>query len=328
MKSRTCLIPLLAAMTALAPAGCSRDNHRQSGQPVKVAAGIPPVADIVRRIGGDHVEVRSILPAQASPHSYSPTTKQLVWVESAHLAVLLETPFEQVLADKLGGAVESLHILRPAGGLPAGLAQADHDGHDGHDEHDDHDGHDQQDHQGHDHHDHHGHDHGDGDPHLWLSPRAMRDTIAPAIAAELSELAPEFADVFQANLKALQQQLTELDQRIAEQLASLTGRTFYTYHAAFGHFAQAYDLKQKAIEIGGRSPSQRRVNELIAQARADDVQVIFVQKQFSAPAATTIAQAIDGVVVELDPLSGDYIEMMTDLAKKLETNLAGRGEDD
>ena len=46
---------------------------------------------------------------------------------------------------------------------------------------------------------------------------------------------------------------------------------------------------------------------MIEKAKADGVRVIFVQKQFSRSAADSVARAIGGEVVELDPLAEDFI---------------------
>jgi zinc transport system substrate-binding protein len=156
---------------------------------------------------------------------------------------------------------------------------------------------------------------------VWLSPRILRDAIAPAIADALIQEAPEFAETYKRNLGQVQQTLTALDERIARQLAPLRGRTFYTYHAAFGHFARTYGLRQESIELDGKSPSPRRINELIERARAEGVRVIFVQKQFPSQSARAIAEAIDGAVVPLNPLGRDYIQTMEDLAAALERGL-------
>ncbi|HSO18868.1 MAG TPA: cation ABC transporter substrate-binding protein, partial [Desulfosarcina sp.] len=49
-----------------------------------------------------------------------------------------------------------------------------------------------------------------------------------------------------------------------------------------------------------------QLRELIVQARADNIKVVFVQPQFSARSAEQIARAIDGRVVAVDPLAGKW----------------------
>jgi zinc transport system substrate-binding protein len=341
---RPCLLLALAViLSALVAPGCDEPATRRKGQPVRVAASIPPLADLVKRIGGDHVETRTLIGPGKNPHNYNPPMRDYVWLEDAQMLVIIGTTFESQLARKVQDAYGHVTIVQTQEGLdldelsepghePHGPeeheqhfddAHADH-GHDhaGQGEHDEHD-----DHHDHHDHDHHGHDHGGFDPHIWLDPILVRDHIAPRIARALISEAPEFQDDFRANLQKLQQELTQLHQQLQAALAPLKGTTFYVYHPALGHLARRYRMKQEAIELDGKSPSPRRVDELIRQARAQSVKVIFVQEQFPSQSADTIADQIGGAVVSVDPLQADYIQMLQKLARTLSEQLASHGSD-
>jgi zinc transport system substrate-binding protein len=309
-----------AALSLAALAGCDDSQGRKKGQPVRVAASLPPLADITRRIGGAHVEVRGLVKPGENPHTYTPPLKQFVWVENAQMLVIIGTNFEARLAEKVRDAYPDVDIVQTSAGvdMSAGAPAQDH-----HDEH----GHAEHDHAGHEHHDHshreaHDHDHGGGDPHIWLDPIIVRDHVAPAIAEALIAEAPEFERDFRANLELFRHRLTRLHERISESLKPLDATTFYVYHPAFGHFARRYGMKQEAIELEGKSPSPKRIDEIIARARADNVRVIFVQEQFSDSGARTITERIGGAVVPLDPLQDDYVKMLESIADTLRTQLA------
>jgi zinc transport system substrate-binding protein len=49
-----------------------------------------------------------------------------------------------------------------------------------------------------------------------------------------------------------------------------------------------------------------------------------VQPQFSQKSAETVARAINGVVIALDPLAKDYFTNMTGIAEALEKALADK----
>ena len=66
------------------------------------------------------------------------------------------------------------------------------------------------------------------------------------------------------------------------------------FHPGFGYFADAYGLKQEAVEAGGRTPAAKQLRVLIEQARADGVKTIFVQPQFAPQSAQVVAEAIGG----------------------------------
>ena len=128
------------------------------------------------------------------------------------------------------------------------------------------------------------------------------------------------AGVYAANADAYRQQLDELDGWIHQQVDDLPPerRRLVTDHAVLGYFADAYGLRQMAVELEGKSPSPRQLRTLIAQAKADHVKVIFVQPQFDQRSAESIASAIGGSVVEIDPLRKNVIDNMVAIAAQLQ----------
>ena len=48
-------------------------------------------------------------------------------------------------------------------------------------------------------------------------------------------------------------------------------RTFFVYHPAFGYFAQAYNLRQRAVELNGREASAVQQAAIIREAGAEIV---------------------------------------------------------
>ncbi len=318
-------------LTALFAPGCDEPATRRKGQPVRVAASLAPLADLVERIGGNHVEIKTLIGPGKNPHNYNPPMRDYVWLEDAQMLVLIGTTFESQLARKVTEAYGQVKIVETQEGLDLeDLSKPSHEPHgqgeheqlpgDAHANHEHDQAEDHDEHQGH--HEHQGHDHAGLDPHIWLDPILVRDHIAPRIAQALITEAPEFEDDFRANLRKLQQDLTELHKELKGALAPLEGKTFYVYHPALGHFARRYRMKQEAIELEGKSPSQKRVDDLIRQARAEGVKVIFVQEQFPSQSAKTIAEQIDGAVVSVDPLEADYIQMLRRLAGTLRRQLA------
>jgi zinc transport system substrate-binding protein len=166
---------------------------------------------------------------------------------------------------------------------------ADHDHHDHHHAH-------------HEHHDHH--DHGGRDPHIWTSPRLLK-TQAQTVAATLGELAPEHSDAFRRNLAVLESKLDQLDAAIREKLAGCQGRAMFVFHPAWGYFADEYGLRQVAVELEGKEPTDRELTELQQLARREGIKVVFVQPQISGQSAEAVARAVGARVEVLDPLAED-----------------------
>ncbi|MBU0719371.1 MAG: zinc ABC transporter substrate-binding protein, partial [Planctomycetes bacterium] len=71
------------------------------------------------------------------------------------------------------------------------------------------------------------------------------------------------------------------------------------------------------------APTARQLGALIDRAKRSGVKLIFVQPQFDRRYAETVAQAIGGAVVPMDPLAEDYLANLVDLASKIEEALGG-----
>ena len=280
-------------------AGCgAQDKPGESGR-LSVFVSIPPQAFFVERIAGEHVDVHVLVAAGQSPHSFAPTIKQMTALGQAGAYFCVGVPFEQALIAKVAPTHPELRVIHTHTREEHGDAKHAYE--------------------------HAGHDHGEIDPHTWLSPR-LAGAQAKVICDALCQLAPDHAADFRRNLASLTADLAALDAELRQTLAPLRGRTLLAYHAAFGHFAEEYGLVQKAVETGGKSPGPRKIVELTAAAREEGVRVIFVQPQFSTRAAEAIASQIGGAVVPVDPLARDYIANLRRVGKTIAEGLATPNE--
>ena len=305
-------IALIALALALPLVGCDRptdDPHDGNGhKTLDVFVSIPPQVEAVRRIGGDRVNVQTLVGAGQNPHSFAPTAKQMARLREANALFRIGMPFEDRLLEKLHGSMGSLNVVDVRKGITLRQMDEGDDDHDHDADHDEHAGHD------------HDHDHEGADPHVWMSPKNMA-LIAGTVCDELCRLSPKDAETFRANLAAYRADLKAADDEIARQLAPLRGQTLLVYHPAFGYFADAYGLKQKAVEIEGKSPSAKALAHLIDDARKDHIRVIFLQAQFDPRLAERVAREVGGAVVSLDPLAEDYLTNLRRIATAIQTGL-------
>lgn len=322
-KTKIAILALIAILAALRAAPAPADDK------LVVAVGVAPLAYLAEQVGGDRLQVETLVGPGQSPHTFEPTARQMVRLGQAKLLFIIDLPFERVLAPKVAANNPGLRVIDLRQGLPTrhfGPAEAHHHDHDA--EHHDHD-HDV-DHHHHDHdatHHHHDHD-AEPDLHVWMSPR-LASQMAAAMAQAFSAADPAGRDVYQANLADLQKRLADLDQAIARALAPLRGRQVFVFHPAFGYLLDDHGLRQVAIEFEGKSPGPKRLAQLIDLAKRQRVRVIFVQPQFSDASAKALAEAIDGAVLPLDPLAHDYEAnlqaMATSIAQALQPQGAGQG---
>lgn len=154
------------------------------------------------------------------------------------------------------------------------------------------------------------------DPHVWISPRNAAK-LAVLIRDSLAAMDPENRPLYEKNQQALVEELEQLDAEIQSMLEGRRTDLFIVAHAALGHFAEDYGLRQLALEDGGREIGTRSLVALARQAREAGIRTLFVQKQHSAAAARTLAAEIDAELVEIDPLMTDYLAGVREIAVQL-----------
>ncbi len=261
---------------------------------IEVVAGLPPIAYLAERIGGEQVAVRVLLQAGQDPHTFALTPKQMMALGHARLLLTVGMPFEKRLAEKAATAGLPLKLVD----VTAGVRKLTLDAGEGHS------------------HDGQAHAAGDPDPHVWLSPPLLK-TLAANIAKALGQTDPARASDYEKNLAALHRDLDATHARLTKLLGPYRGKTMLVFHPAFGYFADAYGLKQEAVEAGGKPPAPRQLRALIQRAKSENVTVIFVQPQYDPRTAQAVADAIGGKVVPIDDLRTDVLRNLEEIGEKI-----------
>jgi len=261
---------------------------------LSVFVSILPQADFVTRIGGSSVDVAVLVGPGQSPATYEPTPKQMAALGRADVFFRVGTPFERGFIKKIENSYPDITIVDTRRGVPLRYFQRSAGNE-------------------------------VADPHIWLDPKRVK-IQAVTVCQALCSAAPEQSLSFVAHLQSFLDELDRLDRSIDEALSGFGGRSFYVFHPAFGYFADSYGMKQVAVEMEGKEPTPRQLAGFIDRAREEGISVIFVQPQFSEKEAQAIAQAIDGVVVTIDPLPRDYIKSMREMARAIEKGLAKKRE--
>ena len=268
--------------------------------PLRVWVGIPPLAEIVRTVGGDLVEVGLLAGSGQSHETFAPSARQMRALAHADVYFSTELPFETALLQRIRNSMPQLRVVDTVAAVQLlTLAEAhDCDNCGSHD---------------HGHHDQH-----DSlvDVHRWLSPPILM-AQTKVIAATLAQLRPDSAKLFASRGKAITAELEALDQSLQRLLEPFRNDAFMINHPALGYFAEHFGLRQIAIESEGLQPSPARIRQLSTQAREASVRWIIVQAGQPRTAAAVIAQSLGLPVVEVDPLNPDAIGEMRALAKAL-----------
>jgi len=235
--------------------------------PLMVMASTSIVADVVRQVGGELVQVETIVPIGADGHSYEPSPADLARVSAAQIIFTVGAGYEEFLDRLIASSGTKAEVVALSENLTLRtLSEEEVGGHTHGDEHSDEHGDEHSDEHGDEHSDEHSdkhsdehsHKHGAGtvDPHTWTDPNNVKAWVE-VIYATLSRLDPTNADTYAARAAAYRNQLDDLDRWIAEQFAAIPAerRLIVSDHIIFGYMADRYGLRQLGSIIPGVSTS-------------------------------------------------------------------------
>jgi zinc transport system substrate-binding protein len=271
-----------------------------------VAVAFYPIEEIVRNVGGEHVDIVDLTPPGGGPHDLELTAKRAEDLERARAVFFLGKGFQPAVENAVAGlndAVAKVDLLGSVDLLPVTAALEGTNGEvDGEELA------------------------GGRDPHVWMDPRNMV-ALTDKVTATLAETDPAHRGDYDAGSDAYRAKLTALDEKFAAGLANCASRSIVTSHRAFEYLARRYGLKQ--IPIAGISPDEepdpRSLEAVAAAAKADGVRVIFFEKRVSPQLSQTVAAEIGATTDTLDPvetITADELARGTTYLSVQEANLA------
>jgi len=290
--------PLLQFLIAFVGLFLSGSLAAQPSKPTHVVATFSILGDMVKRIGGKHVALTTLVGPNGDTHVYQPTPAAARSVSEAKVLIVNGLEFEGWL-DRLIDATDfkGMHVIATKGIEPIAFGEREEHGvHNekaddgkrchgeighGHNKK----GREENHREGHsdDKHDEHhaGHDHGAFDPHAWQS---LKNAViyVDNITGALAKADPTNAATFYKNRAAYVAEIKALDIVIRENMARLSAnrRTIVTSHDAFQYFGRDYGLTFLAPQglSTDSEASAQDVARLIVQMRKKAISAVFVEK--------------------------------------------------
>ncbi len=282
---------------------------------VAVFVSIIPQKYFVQQIGKNLVDIQVMVQPGANPATYEPRPRQMAAIARTQLYLSIGVPFENVWLNKIVSLNPNMRVVQTDHGIPK-IPMADHHHHRRKADHQEADQHPENE----DRQNENRRDSGMPDPHIWLSPPLV--TIqARTILNALQKVDPVHRSDYEANYKVFISEISKLDVELKSMFRGKHGLQFMVFHPAWGYFADTYDLKQIPVEIEGKNPKPAQLKQVIEWAKQNDINVIFVQPQFSAKSAEVIARGIGGQVVLADPLAEEWAENLRKVAREIEAAL-------
>ncbi|MEE8389574.1 MAG: metal ABC transporter substrate-binding protein [Anaerolineae bacterium] len=268
------------------------------GAKLQVIATTSIVADVVRNIGGDLIDLTMLMPLGTDPHTFDPTPRDVAAVADSHVVFVNGAGLEEFLEPLLESAGEDVIVVSVSCGVE--LVQFK-------DEHEEGDGRHQ----------------GGVDPHTWFDPNNVM-VWTRNVEHALSALDPDNAGAYEANAKTYQAELEALDAWIHEQFAQVpeANRRLVTDHTWLSYLAHRYGFTQVGAVFPGYStlaePSAQELAALEDAIREFGVQAIFVSMAVNPGLAQRVADDTGTRLISLYTASlsepggpaDDYLSLM------------------
>ena len=248
---------------------------------LKAVASFSILGDIVRQVGGDRVDVVSLVKPDADAHVFSPTPADAKTLAGADLFFVNGLGFEgwmERLEKSSGFKGKTVVVSKGVKPLTMEEEEGHHHGEEADHDHDDHakDEHDHDDHAKADHHD----EHEVTDPHAWQD-LANGKIYVTNIRDGLIAADPEGKAVYQANAAKYLDDLAKEEIAVKAAIDSLPEgrRKIITSHDAFVYFGAAYGLEIIAPEgVSTESEaSAQDVAKIIRQIKEENILAVFLE---------------------------------------------------
>jgi zinc/manganese transport system substrate-binding protein len=297
---RTVLALGLAALASPAAAQDTRPNK------IKTVATISILGDLVRNVGGDRVEVTTLVGPDSDAHVYAPTPGDARQLAAADIVFVNGLGLEGWMTRLVAASGSKAPTIVVSKGItPRKMPDEDRPGRTA------------------------------TDPHAWQSIADAKIYVAN-IRDGLSTIDPAGKAAYQTNGQAYLATLDELETEVTTVLAPIPPgrRKIITSHDAFGYFGAAYSVTFIAPEglSTDAEPSAKDVARIIAQIRKQKIPAVFLENITDPRLMEQIARetgAIVGGKLYSDALSrpdgpaGTYVDMMRHNVRELAKALGG-----
>ncbi|WP_430641922.1 metal ABC transporter substrate-binding protein [Bradyrhizobium brasilense] len=293
----------VAVASTILPASAQQDAAK-----LQVVATFSILGDFARNVGGDRVDVTTLVGTNGDVHVYTPTTADAEAIRNARLVIVnglgLEGWLPRLVKSSGGNATS---VVATRGIVPRKVAAGEILSR----------------------------NRGEGsvDPHAWQSV-ANAEIYVANIRDAMVAADPANAATYRANALAYLAKLERLDRDVREALAPIPveRRKVISTHDAFGYFAAAYDITFVAPEgvSTETEPSARDIATIIAQIKKEKIPVVFLENisdpRLMRQIASETGAAIGGTLYSdsLTPKDGEapsYVEMVRHNIRTIATAL-------
>ncbi|MCC7208637.1 MAG: zinc ABC transporter substrate-binding protein [Anaerolineae bacterium] len=300
---------ILTALLLFSAASALPARAQDEPAALNAVATFSVLGDFVAQVGGERVNLTTLVPAGGDPHTFEPSPADSVALADADLIFEIGLGFETWLDDMVSASGTGARRVVLTDGLDL-LPATPHEGGD-------------EDHAGEDY-----------DPHVWLDPQRVMIMIA-TIRDALIEADPEGEAVYRLNAENYVRELEMLDAELEAAFALVPeqDRQLITSHEAFAYLGDRYGFTVDSvlgITTESADPPAAALAAIIDRIRAAGVPAVFPEtavnpsliEQIAADAGVSVGQPLFDVLGEPESDGDTYLAMMRHNALAIVSALA------
>ncbi|ART77747.1 manganese transporter [Sutcliffiella horikoshii] len=265
---------LLVGALGLGLTACSSGANSDEKETIQVTTTIAQIADIVENIGGDKVEVESLMGPGIDPHLYQASQGDLSKLNDADIIFYNGLRLEGRMGEILNKMTEEKPTIAVAESVPTEMllvAEGEAD---------------------------------KMDPHVWFDISLWLYAVEE-VKDSLIEQDEENADYYEENAAAYIEELEELDAYAKKQIATIPqeSRVLVTAHDAFKYFGEAYDMEVTGLQ-GLSTDAEFGLNDvrsIVDLLVERNIKAVFVESSISEDSINAVVQGAEsrGHTVEI-----------------------------
>lgn len=296
MKRKVFFGAIVIATLLISMVGCNKTEkvNKEDNNKIEVMTSIYPIEQFAKIIGGNKVNVRTMVPDGAEPHDFEPKAKDIVKLNESDLFIYNGLQMENWV-DKVIKNIENKNLVIVNSSKNANVIANTEDEHE----------------EGHEHVDHSGHNHGQEDPHIWLGLDEATKQCA-LIRDALVKIDPKNKSYYEENYNNFATELKKLKEEYKEKFDSKNKKDFITGHAAFAYLCRDFGLEQRSLEgvFGEGEVTPKQLKNLVEYCKVNNIKTVFMPETASEKLSQTLANEVGAKVVKIS---------------SLETNSSGKG---
>ncbi len=274
----------ISAITALVACGNNEEEAVVSEEnPIQVVATIAQIGEPLEEIGGDLVEVETVMGPGVDPHVYEPSQSDIQLLQNADVIFYNGLHLEAQMSDVFNNI--DVNAIAVGESISTGDLLEDEE------------------------------EAGMDDPHIWFDVRLWQQALDTAVE-QLKEMAPNQADLLEENKQAYFEELEELYTYSTETFSKIPSeqRILVTAHDAFQYFGQMNDIE--VIGLQGLSTEAEvgisDIQSTIETIVDKEVSAVFIESSVNDSSIQAVIEGAAGSGLEVELGGTLYSDAMGD----------------